>query len=145
MARCSATFSCVIRAIALFFAFGTAMSGLTAFLLAFPGTPADAVWRLKPAARTDFLPLGGWAILLMLVVCAACATACVGLWRHRIWGQRVAIVILAVNLAGDTMNAALTHDWRTLIGLPIGGAMIAYLIARRDAFQRKHPTSQGTS
>lgn len=135
----------LIRAIALFFAFGTTMSGITAFLLAVPGTPLDGIWRLNPAARTQFLTLGGWAVLLMLVVCAACATACVGLWRLRLWGQRTAIAVLGVNLVGDTANAALTHDWRTLIGLPIGGAMIAYLIARRDAFQRKHPTSQGTS
>jgi hypothetical protein len=41
----------------------------------------------------------------------------------------LAIGILAVNLAGDSMNAIFRHDLRTLIGLPIGGLMIWYLMS----------------
>jgi len=32
------------------------------------------------------------------------------------------------NLVGDTANAILRDDPRTLIGLPIGGLLIAYLL-----------------
>jgi len=46
------------------------------------------------------------------------------------WGVSLALGILAVNLVGDLLNAFLRHDLRTLIGLPIGGAMIAYLLMR---------------
>ena len=47
-------------------------------------------------------------------------------------GVPLALGILSVNLVGDLLNAFVRHDLRTLIGLPIGGAMIAYLlIARR--------------
>jgi hypothetical protein len=35
---------------------------------------------------------------------------------------------LGINLVGDTTNTVVSHDWRTLIGLPIGGAMIFYLL-----------------
>ena len=31
-----------------------------------------------------------------------------------------------MHLVGDSLNAILRHDLRTLIGLPIGGALIAY-------------------
>jgi uncharacterized membrane protein (DUF2068 family) len=123
-----------IRALAIFFAFGATMSGLTAFLLLFPGTFLDAAWRINPEARAALQPLGLPAVVLMVSVCLACVTASVGLWRVRVWGYWIAIAILSVNLLGDTLNFIFLHDWRTLIGLPIGGAMIAYLISGRDQF-----------
>lgn len=45
--------------------------------------------------------------------------------------MRLALAILSVNILGDLFNALMRHDLRTLIGLPIGGAMIAYLICSR--------------
>jgi hypothetical protein len=33
------------------------------------------------------------------------------------------VAVLAVNLVGDTTNAVMRGDLRTLIGLPIGGAL----------------------
>jgi hypothetical protein len=123
-----------MKLLALFFAFGTTMSGLTAILLLFPGTPLDTVWRVNPAARDALQPLGLVAVMLMSAVCAGCATACLGLWRLRSWGYWTALAVLTINLIGDTLNFVILHDWRTLIGLPIGGAMIAYLIPRRHLF-----------
>jgi hypothetical protein len=67
----------------------------------------------------------------MASVSAACAFAAAGLWGVRRWGRRLAIAILATNLVGDLGNALIRGDPRTLIGLPIGGAMIAYLLSHR--------------
>ena len=75
--------------------------------------------------------MGLWAVLLMAVVSIACTTAAVGLWRLARWGYWTALAILTINVIGDTANVWITRDWRTLIGLPVGGAMIAYLITRR--------------
>ena len=47
------------------------------------------------------------------------------------WGRRLALAILTANLVGDATNALLRDDLRTLIGLPIGGALIAYLMSAR--------------
>ncbi|HEY4648840.1 MAG TPA: DUF2127 domain-containing protein, partial [Gemmatimonadales bacterium] len=85
----------------------------------------------NPAARTGFEALGNWAVPLMLLVAAACAGAAVGLWWGKLWGYRLALTVLSVNLMGDIFNALVRGDRRTLIGLPIGGAMIAYLLSRR--------------
>ena len=52
------------------------------------------------------------------------------------WGRRLAIGILTVNLVGDTLNAILRRDPITLIGLPIGGLMIWYLIRKGRAPRR---------
>ena len=70
----------------------------------------------------------------MAMVGAACGLAAVGLAKNAEWGRRLAIGVLTVNLIGDSLNAVLRHDPRTLIGLPIGGLMIWYLISRRGDF-----------
>jgi len=123
-----------IKLLAAFFVFGAAVCSLTIVMLLFPGGPLDSLWRLNPDAQVAFQQLGKLSILLMLIVGAACALAAIGLAHRASWGIPLALVILAVNLVGDTLNAFLRHDLRTLIGLPIGGAMIAYLLyARRSA------------
>lgn len=114
-------------ALVAFFAFGAMVAGLTVLMLLVPSSWADSIWRLKPSARSDFRALGPVAVPLMLLVSIACAGAAVGLWRGRQWGHRLAVGVLGVNLIGDVTNAVLRHDWRTLIGVPIGGAMLIYL------------------
>jgi hypothetical protein len=103
------------------------MCALTVILLCFPGTPLDFLWHLNPAAQSALSPLEGIAILLMCLVGAGCAITAIGLWRGATWGVLLAIVILSLNLIGDLLNATVRGDYRALIGLPIGGAMIAYL------------------
>jgi hypothetical protein len=117
-----------ITALSGFFVFGAAMSGLTCFLLLFPGTGLDPIWRLNPQAHEAFRGMGIWAVALMMIVCAACALAARGLWIRAPWGQRLALGILTVNLIGDLANAVFRGDLRTLIGLPIGAVLIGYLL-----------------
>ena len=104
------------------------MSGLTALLLIFPGTPLDDLLKANPDAQFGFRHLGGWSVLLMFAACAACLCAAIGLWRYRRWGFLLAITMLGVNVAGDIVSASLRHDWRTLVGIPIGGAILFYLV-----------------
>jgi hypothetical protein len=100
---------------------------LTIALLVFPGTKLDSLWNLNPDARAAFQSLGGWSILLMLTVGTGCALAAIGLWRGRIWGIRLGLLILFINIVGDLVNVVMRHDYRSLVGLPIAGAMIFYL------------------
>ncbi len=113
-----------------FFTFGTSMCLLTIALLAFPGTALDALWRANPEAHEAFAAHRAWAFPLMAAVGVACGSAAVGLARRAEWGRRIAIVVLAVNLLGDLGGAIFRHDPRTLIGLPIAGAMIWFLVKR---------------
>jgi hypothetical protein len=121
-----------VIALSCFFTFGAAVSGLTCLaLLLPPDSGLELIWRLNPQAHEAFLRMGGWAVGLMAVVGLACALAARGLWLRTRWGYRLALGVLTVNLIGDTANACLRGDLRTLIGLPIGGALIAYLLSRR--------------
>ena len=124
-----------VSLLTIFFAFGTVMAFLAAMMLLFPGSILEPLWRLNPRAHDTFAVLGFWAVLLMVAVALGCAITASGLWRCSRWGYFTALVILTANLLGDTMNVLIGHDWRALIGLPIGGAMIVYLINRRRVFE----------
>ena len=126
-----------IAALSLFFVFGTLMSGLATAMLLFPGGALNTMWRLNPRAHEGFAAIGPIAVPLMSLVCAACATAALGLWQCTRWGFWMALTILSVNLAGDIANTLITHELRTLIGLPIGGFMILYLLRERHLFARR--------
>jgi hypothetical protein len=120
-----------VRLLVVFFSFGTTMCVLTILGLLFPRSVLEPMWRLNPDAHAAFQSLGLTSILLMTAVGTACASAAIGLARHKRWGWWLAIGVLAVNLLGDAINAIALHDWRTLIGIPIGGALILYLISKR--------------
>ncbi|HEY7001665.1 MAG TPA: hypothetical protein VH330_07975 [Candidatus Udaeobacter sp.] len=111
-----------------FFAFGAMMCAVTAALLLFPGSRLDSLWRLNPHARPAFQALGSWSLVVMLTVGIACLFAAIGLWRGTFWGILLALIILSINIIGDTINAFFRHDYRALIGLPIGAAMILLLV-----------------
>src|SRR4029453_8579047 len=102
---------------AAFFTFGAIVSALALALLLFPVSALDSIWRLNPAARLAFRSFGNWSLMLMLMVGIACLFAAIGLWRGTIWGTRLALAILWVNIVGDLSNALFRHDYRTLIGL----------------------------
>jgi hypothetical protein len=113
----------------IFFAAGALISVVVMLALVFPGTDLESVWRLKPEARTQFQTIGrGASAALMTIVATGCGFAAVGLARNREWGRRLAIGILIINLIGDLLNAFFTRDAKTLIGLPIGGLMILFLV-----------------
>ena len=122
-----------LTALAIFFAAGAVVSSATAVALAFPGSWSEPMWRLNPEARPAFLRMGSWAIILMVTVACACTGAALGLWTGRRWGHRLAIAILGCNLVGDLYNAIGRGDLRTLIGLPIGGVMLLYLLRRNNS------------
>ena len=117
-----------VIALALFFAFGAAMSLLAGLALLLPNSALQDIWRLNPQGQVGLAALGSGAILLMLVVGVACGLSAVGLWRGATWGRAVALTVLAVNLLGDAGNALVRGDLRTLIGVPIGAALIAYIL-----------------
>ena len=116
----------------ILFAGGALICLLIVLALTFPGGSLDLIWRLKPEAQTQFQQMGsGASIALLTLVGAACGLAAIGLVRNAEWGRRLAICVLVVNLIGDSLNAWLRHDPKTLIGLPIGGIMIAYLLSKK--------------
>jgi hypothetical protein len=124
-----------------FFVFGALMASLAFLGLVFPEGPLEPMWRLNRHAQVALLALRWWGVLLMLGVAAACALAALGLWTRARWGHRLAVAILAVNLLGDLLSAVALGDLRTLIGVPIAGAIIMYLVSPRTRAQFEIPSA----
>ena len=118
-----------------FFVFGALMALVAVLGLLLSGGFLQPIWRLNPDAHRALTELGAWGMLLMVAVAIACALAAIGLWIQAQWGRRLAVGILAINLLGDVMNAVTRGDLRTLIGIPIAGAMIFYLLRARTGAQ----------
>ncbi|HEX8137638.1 MAG TPA: hypothetical protein VF544_08620 [Pyrinomonadaceae bacterium] len=120
-----------ITILSLFFLFGATASFLSFISLLFPGNFLEPMWQLNPRARAGFVSMGGWAIVLMAVVCIACALAAVGLWRGLLWGYWLAVALLAVNLLGDIINVALGTEPRAAVGIPIVVVILIFLLSGR--------------
>ncbi len=104
-------------------------------LLTWPGTRLDVLWLLNPEAQRAFRAMEGTAHLLMATVGLACLAAAIGLWRGTRWGARLAVVVLVADLLGDLLNVFLRGEYRALLGVPVAGAMIVYLMrGNRDEF-----------
>jgi hypothetical protein len=120
-----------ITALACLFALGTLVSGLSAIALLTPGGVLEPMWRLNPRARDSFARMGTWALLLLGVVCLACAACAYGFLTGQRWGYRLGVGGLLVNLAGDVVNAALGIEPRAVIGVPVVGLILWYLASRQ--------------
>ena len=85
---------------------------------------------IDPDAHAAFSSFGSMSIILMSIVGVSCGVSALGLWQGKRWAVRLALVVLSVNILGDLFNVVIRHDYRVLIGLPIGGTMILYLLHR---------------
>jgi hypothetical protein len=114
-------------AIGLFLFFGALMASLAATTLLWRGTALDRVWALNPTAYHQLAPLGSQVGLLFLLLAAALTAAGIGWLRRRLWGWRLAILIIATQVAGDLLNFFRGDRLRGGIGFAIAGALLFYL------------------
>jgi hypothetical protein len=120
----------------VFFFFGAAMAILAAITLLWRGTALDHVWRLNPRAYGQLQPLGPAAGIPFLCLGLALAAAGFGWFRRRIWGWRLAVGIIAIQILGGFINC-IRGDWlHGAIGVVIAGALLLFLLRKavRGAF-----------
>jgi uncharacterized membrane protein (DUF2068 family) len=108
-----------ITALSLFFSAGALISFTSGISLIFPNSFLQPMWRLNPRALDAFNQMGAWAFILLFTVSMACAFSAIGLWQGKLWGYRLAISMLVVNLIGDTYNFLSGIERRAVIGIPI--------------------------
>jgi hypothetical protein len=113
----------------LFFGFITAIFAATTLL--WRGTVLDRLWALNPIAYKQLARLGNTVGILFLVLGTALATAGIGWFRRRLWGWRLAVVIIATQVLGDVVNCV-RGDWlRGGTGVIIAAALLLFLLQPR--------------
>src|SRR5271168_2841415 len=91
-------------ALGIFLFFGASMAILAATSLLWRGTALDRIWALNPRAQMQLAPLGAAIGVLFLLLGVALATAGIGWFRRRLWGWRLAVAIIAMQILGDGIN-----------------------------------------
>jgi len=115
-------------AIGVFLFFAASMAGLAALTLLRPGTPLDHAWTLNPAAYAQLAPRGRMFGPMFLLLSLALTCAGIGWFRHRLWGWRLAVAIIAIQVLGDVINCIRGDFVRGTAGVVIAGALLFYLL-----------------
>ena len=115
-------------AIGIFLFFGATMAGLASTTLIWRGTALDRVWVLNPTAYVQLSPLGSAIGALFALLCAALAAAGVGWFRRRLWGWRLTVIIIAMQVFSDFFNVARGNWLQGGIGVVVAGALLFYLL-----------------
>ena len=115
-------------AVGIFLFFAASMAGLAATTLLWRGTALDRLWDLNPTAYKQLAPLGGTVGILFLLLGAALTTAAMGWFRRRLWGWRLAVVIIATQVLGDVVNCVRGDLLRGGTGVIIAGALLLFLL-----------------
>jgi hypothetical protein len=115
-------------ALGIFLFFGAIMASLAATTLLWRGTALDRIWDLNPIAYKQLVPLGGTVGILFLLLGAALATAGIGWFRRRLWGWRLAVIIIATQVLGDVVNFVRGDFLRGGSGVIIAGALLLFLL-----------------
>src|SRR5215469_4893448 len=98
------------------------MAGLAATTFLWPGTFLDRAWGLNPIAYQQLAPLGSKIGVLFLLLSSALVVSGIGWFGRRLWGWRLAVAIIAIQVLGDVINLV-RGDWlRGGVGVVIAGA-----------------------
>lgn len=118
-------------AVGIFLLFGATMASLAATTLLWRGTPLDRLWDLNPMAYKQLAPLGNTIGILFLLLGAALTAAGIGWFRRRLWGWRLAVVIIATQVLGDVVNCVRGDLLRGATGFIVAAALLLFLLQHK--------------
>jgi hypothetical protein len=103
------------------------------------------MWTLNPTAYKQLVPFGASAGVLFLLLSAALAVAGRGWFKRRLWGWRLAVVVVAIQVLGDLLNVLMGNVVKGAIGFTLAGALLIYLLRSdvRAAFANRNVKSVG--
>jgi uncharacterized membrane protein (DUF2068 family) len=134
-----------ITLLSIFFALGATISLVAGVSLLFPSSFLEPMWQLNTRAQFALAGIRFWGVLLLVFVSICCAIAAIGLWRRQRWGRGVAIGLIGINLLADIINFVLGIEPKAIIGVPIAGVILAYLLSRKVKLWFSEPNTNGNT
>src|SRR5271163_2499707 len=125
-------------AMGAFLLFGATTATLAGFMLLFPGTILEPLWKLNPMAGEQLHQLGPAMAIAFLAFGAVMVVTAIGWMKRRFWAWALAVVIIASQVVGDLANAIRGQYLQGAVGVVIAGALLIYLLRPkvRTAFPR---------
>jgi hypothetical protein len=117
-----------MTAIGVFLFLGAIMASLAGTTLIWRGTLLDHMWTLNALAYGQLSPFGKTVGIPFLVLSAALAAAGLGWFARRLWGWKLAVVIIATQVLGDLVSIFMGQFVRGAVGVTIAGALLFYLL-----------------
>jgi len=119
--------------VAGFLFFATAIATVVGISLLFPNPLLDQLWKLNPEGATLFHSIGRMSGLFLLALGGGTLAAGFGLLRGRRWAWWFAVLLFAINGAGDVVSYFIVHDLlRSVAGVAVS-AIFVYVLSRRNA------------
>ncbi|HWE86594.1 MAG TPA: hypothetical protein VG267_16750 [Terracidiphilus sp.] len=106
----SGAFSVVLPTLAALLFLAALVALLTCLALLFPSPIWMPMWNLNPDAYETFHRLGRIAELALFCLACISAAAAAGLLRRKRWAWWIALVMFAINGAGDIVSVLRTHQ-----------------------------------
>jgi len=129
-----------IKIVAAFLFAAAAISFVVGVSLLYPFPWSDSLWQLNPTAASSLRPIGKPLAAGLMLLGGALAAAVMGLLRHRPWAWYFAVIVVAMNGAGDIVSFSFTRDWlHSGSGIAVAGVFLFVLTrpsVRRD-FRRQ--------
>jgi hypothetical protein len=86
------------------------------------------MWALNPTAHKQLATFAHPAGILFLLLAALLALAGIGWFKHRLWGWRLAVAVIATQVLGDLVNLFKGDYLRGGVGFSIATALLFYLL-----------------
>lgn len=117
-----------MKVMGVFLLFGALMASLAGATFVWRGTALDRMWTLNPRAYRQLAPFGKAVGIPFLLLGVTLCAAGIGWFKHRLWGWRLAVAVIATQVLGDAVNMFLGHVVEGGIGVAIAGVLLLYLL-----------------
>ncbi len=115
-------------AFGVFLLFGAGLASLAGTTLLWRGTVLDRMWAVNPRAYNHLSPYGKAVGIPFLLLGITLAISGAGWLKRRVWGWRMAIVIIVTQVLANFVTALMGGVTKGLVGAIISGALLFYLL-----------------
>ena len=131
-----------MTALGIFLLFGAALASLAGTTLLWRGTVLDRMWAVNPRAYNQLAPYGKTIGIPFLLLGIVLAFSGIGWLKRRVWGWRLAVLIIVTQVLGNFVTALLGGVTKGMVGVIISGALFIYLFRPKVKSAFMSPESQ---